>query len=578
MGVNSNTFGKQFNESLSYPPPQFSLAGTSPSTSWTTSVVPESNSTNIDALSSGYKWGASTPLGVNLTYSFPWSNGSNAWFFGYDGGPYSDAREEQAPNRTGLNPTQQNAFKNALEAWANVANITFTQVQDDSRIVGDIRVAFSSADSLSSWWGWATFPNQYWPSGGDIWINFDYSSDSDWSIGSTNYSSLLHEIGHALGLKHPFEDDPRLSSQYDNNLYSVMSYTDAPKNIYASAGYVSGKYDWVKYYVEPETPMVLDIAAIQHLYGKNVSYRSGDDLYTFGKTETFFKTIWDSGGEDTISVSNFSRGCVLSLIPGSYSSIKIDPASDNGGATPTYDGTNNLGIAYECIIENAIGGRGNDLLQGNLVNNSLIGNAGKDTLYGDDGDDTLDGGSGNDILDGGNGLDIAIFGGVRSDYTVSARGSMSFQISDSVINRDGTDSISSIERIVFLNGRLALDLDGNAGQVAKLLGAVFGADSVANAEYVGIGLDLLDGGMSYTDLAALAVSVTGKSSSTDVCNLLWENVIGSPATSADVAPFKAMLDNGRLTVGQLTTLAADTSFNADNIDLVGLTLTGLEFI
>ncbi|MRD55325.1 hypothetical protein GH816_02050 [Betaproteobacteria bacterium LSUCC0115] len=133
-------------------------------------------------------------------------------------------------------------------------------------------------------------------------------------------------------------------------------------------------------------------------------------------------------------------------------------------------------------------------------------------------------------------------------------------------------------RLEFLDKALAFDFDAHAGEVAKLLGAVFGADSVGNAEYVGIGLDLLDAGMSYTDLAALAVSVTGNSSSTDVCNLLWENVIGSPATSTDIAPFKAMLDSGQLGIGQLTTLAADTSFNTDNIDLIGLAQTGLEYL
>ncbi|MRD55498.1 hypothetical protein GH816_02950 [Betaproteobacteria bacterium LSUCC0115] len=138
--------------------------------------------------------------------------------------------------------------------------------------------------------------------------------------------------------------------------------------------------------------------------------------------------------------------------------------------------------------------------------------------------------------------------------------------------------LQDVERFVFTDKSLAVDLDGHAGQVAKILGAVFGSDSVANAEYVGIGLDLLDGGMSYSDLAALAVSVTGNTSSTDICNLLWENVIGSSATATDIAPFKSMLDTGQLSIGQLTTLAADTSFNTDNIDLVGLSEIGLEFI
>ena len=84
--------------------------------------------------------------------------------------------------------------------------------------------------------------------------------------------------------------------------------------------------------------------------------------------------------------------------------------------------------------------------------------------------------------------------------------------------------------------------------------------------------------MSYDALAALAVSVTGKSSSTDICNLLWTNVVKTTPTAADIAPFKAMLDSGQMNIGSLAALAADTSFNTTNIDLVGLSQTGLEYI
>jgi len=84
--------------------------------------------------------------------------------------------------------------------------------------------------------------------------------------------------------------------------------------------------------------------------------------------------------------------------------------------------------------------------------------------------------------------------------------------------------------------------------------------------------------MSYEALAALAVSVTKKTSSTDVCTLLWTNVFGkAPAAAADIAPFTAMLDSGQMSIGGLAALAADTSFNTTNIDLVGLSQTGLGY-
>jgi hypothetical protein len=125
---------------------------------------------------------------------------------------------------------------------------------------------------------------------------------------------------------------------------------------------------------------------------------------------------------------------------------------------------------------------------------------------------------------------------------------------------------------------VALDIDGNAGKVAKILGAVFQASSVSNKNFVGIGLNLIDGGMSYEALAALAISAAGKSSSTDICTLLWTNVIGSAPTPADIAPFKTMLDSGQISIGSLATLAADIGLNTTNINLAGLIQTGLEYV
>ena len=186
--------------------------------------------------------------------------------------------------------------------------------------------------------------------------------------------------------------------------------------------------------------------------------------------------------------------------------------------------------------------------------------------------------AGSTNIDGGLGLDRVWYSKNADSYQLSV-GKNSTNLTGTYDRAESfVDRLTNIERLKFSDVSLALDLDGNAGRVAKLLGAVFGKTAVTNKEYVGIGLDLLDAGMSYTDLAALAVSVTGNSSPTDVCSLLWENVIGTPATSADIAPFKAMLDNSQLSIGQLTTLAADTSYNTTNIDLVGLASTGIEYI
>lgn len=389
----------------------------SPTTSSSTSSIAQSSSLSINALLSGDKWGGATGTGVNLTYSFPWANSGSATFSGHNGyGNYSSLNEQYASAHYSLSTTQQAAVRQALQAWSNVANITFSEVYDTSTNVGDIRFAWTSASNPMSNgeqpWGWASFPDNYWPVGGDIWISTRSSgatSGSDWAAGSYNFNSLLHEQGHALGLKHSFEDYPVLSYAQDSLQYSVMSYTDHPHSLFCRVTHnANGSVSWESFDVVPDTPMLYDIAAIQYMYGANTSYRTGNDVYSFDSEEPFFRTIWDAGGTDTLSVANFAKGCVIDLQQGHFSKITIESDDTSGinwtrlPPTPSYDGTDNLAIAYGCVIENAIGGSGGDTLVGNQSSNSLDGGNGNDTLVG---------GLGNDILIGGGGSDLAIFSG-----------------------------------------------------------------------------------------------------------------------------------------------------------------------
>jgi hypothetical protein len=134
-----------------------------------------------------------------------------------------------------------------------------------------------------------------------------------------------------------------------------------------------------------------------------------------------------------------------------------------------------------------------------------------------------------------------------------------------------------IERVRFSDTTLALDLSGNAGTTAKILGAVFGKESVSNKNYVGIGLSFLDAGWTYDNLAGLALDAAGAKTNDQIVSLLWTNVIGTKPTAADKQPLIALLENG-MSAGALAQLAADTSFNISNINLVGLAQTGIEYI
>jgi hypothetical protein len=146
-------------------------------------------------------------------------------------------------------------------------------------------------------------------------------------------------------------------------------------------------------------------------------------------------------------------------------------------------------------------------------------------------------------------------------------------------NTSGTIELRNTERIWFSDISLALDTEHNqsAGTTAKILGAVFGKESLSNKNYVGIGLNFLDAGWTYDNLAALALDAAGAKTNDQIVSLLWTNVIGTQPTTADKAPYIALLENG-MSAGALAHLAADTSFNITNINLVGLAQTGIEYI
>jgi hypothetical protein len=183
-------------------------------------------------------------------------------------------------------------------------------------------------------------------------------------------------------------------------------------------------------------------------------------------------------------------------------------------------------------------------------------------------------GAGDQAVVGGSGIDTAVFADASSVHTI-IRGNAGW----TVHGTQGDDSLAGIERVQFSDTSLALDLNGNAGIVAKILGAVFGAAAVSNNVYAGIGLSMVDSGMSHDSLMQLALDVKlgPAASHKAIVDLLYTNVVGAPPSQADEALFTSWLDSGAWTVPGLGLFAADTALNASNIDLVGLSATGLAY-
>ncbi len=257
--------------------------------------------------------------------------------------------------------------------------------------------------------------------------------------GNDDHLTMLHEIGHALGLLHGHEESEfgAVPNKYDSNEYTVMTYKS-----YVGEDLGDGTTVSPEFWGRPQTYMMLDIAALQHLYGANYDANSGDTVYSWkpgsGKTKIdgesaidpganrIYATIWDGGGTDTYDLSRYERGVDIDLRPGKHSVFSNKQLADIGGDFEHQSARGNIfnALKYDddrrSLIENALGGEGNDRIVGNGARNRLEGGEGRDELIGRSGSDRLLGGKGSDTLTGDNGRDRLYGGNAHDEITGGA--------------------------------------------------------------------------------------------------------------------------------------------------------------
>jgi Ca2+-binding RTX toxin-like protein len=195
--------------------------------------------------------------------------------------------------------------------------------------------------------------------------------------------------------------------------------------------------------------------------------------------------------------------------------------------------------------------------------------------------DTFKGQPGIDFFDGGLGQDTLVYSGPIERYNIQKSGNR-YVVSEPT-GSDDTDYLSNIERLQFSNGKLALDLDGNAGDAARLIGTLLGPSYVKDKALAGLVIGLLDQNYSSEAIASMGLGTSmylglaGSGSNEAFVKHVFKNVVGRPPQEAELQTYVGMLSSGT-SQAALAVMAADTEFTAGQIGLTGLMLHGWEFL
>jgi Ca2+-binding RTX toxin-like protein len=461
--------------------------GHSASGQGTVGTAAASVTANVNALISGLKW-AST----SLTYALP----------------------TQASQYTAYDPAydENGAFQPVAAPLAATVAAVMAQYSAVSGLSISLTSNTTTATMLVGRTGRTDPAHAYLPGGplpdgssstsGDIWFGLDTAFDEP-TRGSYGWATALHEIGHALGLKHShtyitgtgvyFDDvgiiNQPVSADRDSLEFTVMSYRS-----YINQDLVAATYYTNEDFGYPQTLMMLDIAAVQQMYGADFATNSGNSVYTFSATtgqmfingvgqgapgaNRIFLTIWDGGGIDTYDFSSYGTNQTIDLSPGSWSLLSLAQRASLGDGNMARANLFNA-LQYQgdvrSLIENASGGSGNDMITGNTADNVLNGNAGTDTLSGGAGTDTLSGGAAADRLTGGADNDVFLLASadlgngitdVITDYTpgtdtIRFLGTRNALPSMSMALSGGDVQVS-------LGGGASLSLTGKAGSIIRI--------------------------------------------------------------------------------------------------------------
>ena len=351
--------------------------------------------------------------------------------------PSTDSASSNSAGHSGQRAEAQRAFS----LVASYTLLSFNQITETNATHATIRLANTSQSVVQT-------AGAYLPSngvtGGDIW--FGGTGDNPVMGNFNSGQAVLHEIGHALGLKHG-QDTRTYGAMNANRLdieFSLMNY----------ANYIGSTEGYATSITSPQTFMMYDIAALQYMYGANFNKAGQNVTYTWSPTNgagfvngvsmgtpyngAIFSTIWTAGAIATYDLSNFSQNQVDDMNPGGWMRFSAGQLADLNYYAPLKPSGEiyALGNVYNALLYNGD--------QRSLITNLITG-SGNDTITGNAANNRIDGNGGNDTIDGGGGTDTAVFAGVFAAYTLTTLSANSLR----VIGPDGTDTLTNFEWLAF---------------------------------------------------------------------------------------------------------------------------------
>ncbi|TFW01415.1 DUF4214 domain-containing protein [Oxalobacteraceae bacterium OM1] len=537
-----------------------------------------------------------------------------------------------------MNDTQKQAVRGVLAQYSSVLNVDFKEVGD----AASAQICYGTSDQHNVSGG-VTYTTTN-PDGSlkhaNVYLNNTAGSNgsvaeaANLTPGTYGFETLIHETGHALGLKHPGNYDsingtgegPYIAAAWDDRKFTVMSYIDNPESA-----------SWA------QAPAMLDVAALQGTYGARNA--AGTQTFVVPATAGYVGTVLSGAQSTVLDLSAQTSGSTISLTPGTFSSV-----GTNADGTAAHD---NLAIPFGTCISQLYAGSGNDVImlppggasvdagggtdtivvgaarstftvtqngngytlmdrmgglgtnflqhaeilsfngatlnlasdtsvgktfQAGATGGQLTGTAGDDIVTGGAAADTFVSNGGNDVFAGGAGLDTLIVSGKRAAYVSTVQSGIA------TLNGTANGSLiatADVERVRFDDTAIAYDIDGTAGQVYRLYQAAF--NRKPDLAGLGFWMNFMDKGMSLTEVAsrfegsAEFMSLYGTNvSNGQLVTLLYENVLHREPEPAGYAFWLDILDTGKQSRDVALTSFSESPENQARV--IGSIQNGIDYV